>query len=48
MKKTAPQQGTVPEIAFALLDKLEQEELNDERQQILAELRRCLLPEQAE
>ncbi|MCB8920659.1 MAG: tyrosine-type recombinase/integrase [Ardenticatenaceae bacterium] len=43
--QTAVQPVAVPENAFALLDKLGQEGLNDEQRQILAELRRCLTPE---
>jgi hypothetical protein len=34
--------ATVTQNALALLDKLGQDGLNDEQQQILAELRRCL------
>ena len=40
--QTAMQPVAVPENAFALLDKLGQEELNDEQRQLVAELRRCL------
>lgn len=43
--QTAVQPETVPEIAFALLDKLGQEGLSDEQRQIVGELRRCLMPE---
>jgi len=43
--QTAVQPVAVPENAFALLDKLGQEGLNDEQRQILAELRRCLTSE---
>ncbi len=40
-----PKPETIPETAFALLDKLGQEELSGEQRQILDELRRCLTPE---
>lgn len=43
--QTAVQPVAVPENAFALLDKLGQEELNNEQRQIVAALRRCLSPE---
>lgn len=35
----------IPEKALTLLDKLQQEDMNDTQQQIVAELRRCLLPQ---
>ena len=34
----------IPEAVFTLLDKLQQESTSNEQQQIVAELRRCLLP----
>jgi hypothetical protein len=36
------EQAPSPEAALALLDKLQQEDLSDEQEQIVAELRRCL------
>ena len=41
-------QTPVSETVFALLDKLGQKALNDEQQQILDELRRCLLPQEVD
>jgi hypothetical protein len=36
----------IPEAVFTLLDQLQQEALSAEQEQLVAELRRCLLPQE--
>ena len=40
------EQVPLPEAVFTLLDKLQQESMSDAQQQLMAELRRCLLPQE--
>ena len=42
------EQTPIPEAALSLLDKLQQEDMSDEQQQLVAELRRCLLPQEVD
>ena len=39
-------QAPLPEAVFTLLDKLQQESMSDAQQQLVAELHRCLLPQE--
>lgn len=40
------EQAPLPQAVFTLLDKLQQENMNNKQQQLVAELRRCLLPQE--
>ncbi len=39
---------SLPDAVFTLLDKLQQESMTNEQQQLVAELRRCLLPQEVD